>query len=125
MKDIIQVIQEKRENLERIQTELEALEQARRIMERGGRPGRRAAVKKKVRRAVRRGRRRRKQLSIPDAAEQVLRQNGKPLHAREIAKRIKDIGVDTTAHNVATSLQRYVYKKKRFKRTAPGTFGVA
>jgi len=58
--------------------------------------------------------------SIPDLVEKILKESGKPLHVKEISKKI---GVE--AAKVSASLQRFLKAGKRFKRTAKATFGLA
>jgi len=65
-------------------------------------------------------RKKRTGLSIPDLVEKALKETGKPLHVKEISKKI---GVETA--KVSASLQRFLKAGKRFKRTAKATFGLA
>ena len=58
--------------------------------------------------------------SIPDLVEKALKESGKPLHVKEISKKI---GVGTA--KVSASLQRFLRAGKRFRRTAKATIGLA
>ncbi len=63
-------------------------------------------------------------ISIPDAVEQTLRESGEPLHVKELAERIKTVGVYVSPSAVTTALQRYIQLGRRFKRVAPNTFAL-
>lgn len=62
-------------------------------------------------------------ITMVDAAFQVLKDAGEPLHATEIAKRINSrYNKQTNMNSVAASLPQEA--KKRFKRTGANTFGL-
>lgn len=70
--------------------------------------------------------------SYANAAKAVLEEAGKPLHIKKIVQRLKGHGwyADKSAkdrdfrNSVASSLERWVKKGKRFSRTAPATYGL-
>ncbi|MDA2933184.1 hypothetical protein MYX82_02450 [Acidobacteria bacterium AH-259-D05] len=64
-------------------------------------------------------RRKRTGPTIPDLVEKVLKEAGRPLHVKEISRKI---GVG--AARVSASLQRFLKEGKRFKRTARATFSL-
>ncbi|MGH2698771.1 MAG: winged helix-turn-helix domain-containing protein [Actinomycetota bacterium] len=73
-----------------------------------------------------------KHLKLEDAAEQVLEEEGRPLHVRDLGKRIKDGGwehprstnprADQINYQLAARLPRD--RAGRFRRVAPNTFGL-
>ncbi len=64
-------------------------------------------------------RKKRTRPSIPDLVEKALKESGKPLHVKEISKKI---GVGTA--RLSASLQRFLKAGKRFTRTAKATIGL-
>ncbi len=71
-------------------------------------------------------------MNVLDAAEHVLKEAGKPLHARDIAKRMIETGLwSTIAKNQKKVLVSYICQdmkkwgdKSRFIRVAPNTFNL-
>ncbi len=123
MKELEIVIDQKEKEVEKLRKEIEALENARSILQNIGPtlPSHQHRVTRKIPSGKRA--RRRFKISIPDAAEQVLKETG-PLHVSQLTEKMVVKGVKTTPVNVTTSLQRYIKLGRRFERTAPGTFGV-
>ena len=62
-------------------------------------------------------------MSVRDAAQQVLKNAGEPLHAKEIAKRVTERGNETTKQIVEARLTRWV-KKNAAKKTGPSMYAV-
>lgn len=73
-------------------------------------------------------------LSLPDAAKQVLRTVGKPMKAREIGEYLVAAGFPTSVNedmnkmrnNVAGTLDRAIrkYKDEEVEKVGPGTYGL-
>ncbi len=64
-------------------------------------------------------------LSIPEATFVLLREEGKPLHAKEIYQRLMDGGVKIRSKTPVTSISISLNRDKRFSRIAPNTYRLA
>lgn len=62
--------------------------------------------------------------SVAQAIEIILNDAGEPLHVKRITERLRFLGYQTAESTVSGTLQTYAKKKKKFKKTAPATFGV-
>ncbi|MBI3804847.1 MAG: hypothetical protein HY282_13910 [Nitrospirae bacterium] len=61
-------------------------------------------------------------LSVPQAAFLLLKETGKPLHAKEIYQRLTEGGVRIRGKTPVTSVAISLSRDKRFKKIAPNTF---
>lgn len=63
-----------------------------------------------------------RKFKLPDAIEEILREQEKPMHAKKITQRAIEMGFDTTLNAVVATLVRYNKNEKRFIRTNPNTY---
>lgn len=69
-------------------------------------------------------------MSYPKAAEQVLRENGAPLHIKDIVLRMQRLGIAKDKEfkklrgSVIPTLEKRVREGKTFTKTAPATYGL-
>ena len=61
-------------------------------------------------------------LSIPEATYVLLKEEGKPLHAKEIYQRLMEGGVKIRSKTPVTSISISLNRDKRFLRIAPNTY---
>jgi len=61
-------------------------------------------------------------LSVPQAAFLLLKETGKPLHAKEIYQKLTEGGVRIRGKTPVTSVAISLSRDKRFKKIAPNTF---
>ena len=61
-------------------------------------------------------------LSIPQGAFLLLKEAGKPLHAKEIYSKLTDGGVRIRSKTPATAIAVSLSRDKRYKKVAPNTF---
>ncbi len=64
-------------------------------------------------------------LSVPQGAFMLLKEVGKPLHAKEIHHRLTEGGVRIRGKTPITSIAISLSRDKRFKKIAPNTFKLA
>ncbi len=64
-------------------------------------------------------------ISIPQATYLLLREEGKPLHAKEIYQRLVEGGVKIRSKTPVTSISISLNRDKRFLRIAPNTYRLA
>lgn len=64
-------------------------------------------------------------LSIPEATYIILKEEGKPLHAKEIYQRLMGGGVKIRSKTPITSVSISLNRDKRFVRIAPNTYSLA
>jgi hypothetical protein len=64
-------------------------------------------------------------LSIPQATYLLLREEGKPLHAKEIYLRLAEGGVKIRSKTPVTSISISLNRDKRFLKIAPNTYRLA
>lgn len=64
--------------------------------------------------------------SIPSYGIQVLESNGKPMHIKDIAKKVSEIrGKETTRYSMESSLQRHMKSaQSKVKKISPGIYAL-
>ena len=62
-------------------------------------------------------------LTLYEGSERILREVGKPLHVSVLVRKLAELGKKTTGNSLTGALAQDT--KKRFRRTAPATFGLA
>ncbi len=63
-------------------------------------------------------------LSVPQAAFLLLKENGKPMHAKDIYQKLADGGIRIRGKTPVTSIAISLNRDKRFKKVAPNTFEI-
>jgi hypothetical protein len=64
-------------------------------------------------------------LTIAEAVEQLLRNEGNPLYLNQIYERLQeDYGIYSTKHSILCTLKRYMDAGRKFVRTAPRRYGL-
>lgn len=125
MKDIDNILQEKREEVVRLRRLVKQAEEDLRILGRayelmGGTIEK--IIKKTLPFATNLAQ---ESISNADAVEIILRDYGRPLHLNDIYKEIKNrYGKNTTKQSVVATIIRYMKQGKRFKRTDPNVFAL-
>lgn len=64
-------------------------------------------------------------MSIPQAASLLLKEVGRPMHAKEIHERLVGGGVRIRAKMPVTSVANCLSRDKRFRKVAPNTFEIS
>ncbi|RMH09028.1 MAG: hypothetical protein D6704_02080 [Nitrospirae bacterium] len=61
-------------------------------------------------------------MSMPDAAYMILREEGRPMHAKELCQRLIEGGLNIRGKTPVTSLATSLKRDPRFRKVAPNTF---
>ena len=64
-------------------------------------------------------------LSVPQAAFLLLKDNGKPMHAKEIYQKLVEGGIRIRGKTPVTSISISLKRDRRFKKVGPNTFEIA
>jgi hypothetical protein len=62
--------------------------------------------------------------SLADRAFSVLKESGKPWYYRELAERLREIGVHISGNDRAANLLAHIGRDERFQRVKRGTYGL-
>jgi hypothetical protein len=60
--------------------------------------------------------------SVPEAAYEILRESNRPMHAKELAQRLIEGGLQIKGKTPLTSIATSLKRDKRFKKVGPNTF---